>query len=227
MKNKKRVYKKRKLALLVIFFCVFLYLFYLVLGNMNTFYLNYSVRKARVIIDNVFSKAVSDDILNSLDDEKLFIITKNNNDEIETIDYNTFLVNRFLRDVSINIDNTLKKEQVNPDNIYFYIPIGAVFNTPILNDKGPRIPVKIKTVGSVLSGVKTNVKEYGINNVLIEMYISIEIEEKVILPVISKTIKVKNEIPISYKIIKGVVPNYYGGEISKNSSIYRSLLNND
>ena len=52
------------------------------------------------------------------------------------------------------------------------------------------------------------------------MFVSVEVTEKVILPVMTDTIKVKNEIPISYKIIKGKIPTYYGESLNKNSSIY-------
>ena len=64
------------------------------------------------------------------------------------------------------------------------------------------------------------IKEYGINNCLVEIYILLEVNVKVLLPIISDDIVIKNEIPISYKIINGQIPSYYGGNLSKNSNIY-------
>lgn len=52
------------------------------------------------------------------------------------------------------------------------------------------------------------------------MVVTIEVTEKVILPMITDNITIVNEIPVSYKIITGKIPTYYGGSLSKNSSLY-------
>lgn len=136
------------------------------------------------------------------------------------VDYDSYLVNAFLRDVTDNITRSLEKEESNPDKIAFYIPLGSIFQNPIFNNKGPQIPVRMEIIGSVLSNISTKVTEYGINNCLIEMYVHVEVKEKVILPVIAKTITITNDLPVSYKVIRGKVPSYYGNSINKDSSIY-------
>ena len=134
------------------------------------------------------------------------------------VDYDSYLVNLFLRDVSSNIKDALEREE--NAGVAFYVPFGSIFKSPVLNDLGPDIPVRMELIGSVSSNVVTNVKEYGINNSLIEMYVHVVVKERVILPVLSKTIVVTNDVPISYKIIKGTVPSYYGDVLKKESSIY-------
>ena len=78
----------------------------------------------------------------------------------------------------------------------------------------------MEVIGSVLTNVNTKVTEYGINNCLIEMTVHIEVREKIILPVIAKTITVTNDLPVSYKVIRGTVPSYFGTSLNKDSSIY-------
>ena len=77
----------------------------------------------------------------------------------------------------------------------------------------------MELVGSVLTGVNSKVIDYGINNSLIEIFVHIEVNEKVILPVTSKNITIVNDIPISYKIIKGKIPSYYSNS-GNSSSMY-------
>ena len=181
--------------------------------------MNYSKKEAKQIIEESIGNALTDDILESIKEKELFVVTKNSSDEIEMIDYNTYEVNLFLRNVTDNISETLKREEQNTEKIAFYIPLGSITQNPIFNSKGPKIPVRIEVIGSVLSSVKTKVTNYGINNCLIEMFVSVEVSEKVILPVMTDTITVTNEIPISYKIIKGKIPTYYGSGFSKDSNI--------
>ncbi len=220
LKKRRKVFTKGKVIFILLFLGLFFYLFYILSENIGYYYLSYSEREARKIIDTSMSEAVSDNILEDIKDKDLYSVMKNASGEIEMVDYDPYLVNVFLRDVTDNIVNALEEKEDDSQNISFYIPLGSALQNPIFNNRGPKIPVRMESIGSVLTNINTKVTEYGINNCLIEMYVHIEIREKVILPVISKTITVKNDLPVSHKIIKGTVPSYYGGSISKGSNIY-------
>lgn len=185
--------------------------------NVSYYYLNYSEKKAKDVIDVAMESGLSSESLNILKDRDLYKVTRNSSNEIIMIDYDSYLVNLFLRDVSNNISNALRDEE---GDVSFYVPLGSVFKNPIINGKGPKIPVRMELLGSVTTNIETKVTEYGINNSLIEMSICVVVKEKVVLPVISNTIKVENSYPISYKVITGKVPVYYGKGISKSSGIY-------
>lgn len=220
LKNKQKIVKRRMLIFLFLFLICFSYLFYKISENISYYYLNYSIREARKIIDVSLSSAITDEILTSIKDKELYTISKNKDGDIEMIDYDSYLVNLFLKEISDNIATTLKKEEQNTDKIAFYIPAGSITQNPLFNSKGPKIPVKMEAIGSVLSSIKTTVTEYGINNCLIEMSVEVEVTEKVILPIITDTVTITNQFPISYKIIQGKIPTYYGDRIDKASSIY-------
>ena len=108
----------------------------------------------------------------------------------------------------------------NKDYFVLMVPFGIASNKIYFSNLGPKIPVRIKTIGSILSNVDVKIKEYGINNCLIEMNLVIEIKQQIMLPLISKKIKIINDIPISYKVINGKIPEYYSGSLSKGSNIY-------
>lgn len=220
LKNNKKRYLRRRTIIIIAFLIISIYLFLAFSKNVSYYYLSYSEKEARKIIDLSIGNAITDDILEDIKDKDLYKISKNNQGEIEMVDYNSYLVNAFLRDVTDNIAEYLEMEEADPEKIAFYIPLGSIFQNPILNSKGPKIPVRMEVIGSVLTNVKVKVTEYGINNCLIEMYVHVEIKEKVILPVIAKTITITNDLPISYKIIRGTVPSYYGNSIDKDSNIY-------
>lgn len=209
LKNNKKIFFKRKIITFIMIIVIFINIYLWLSKNLNNYYLNYSENEASVIITNAISKAIDEDILKKIKDNDLYTIIKNKDDEIEMIDYDSYLVNVFLRNVTNNIIKYLKQEENKADNASFYIPMGSILQNPVLNGKGPKIPVKMELVGSVITGVKSNVKDYGINNSLIEIYVHVEVREKLILPVTAKEITIVNDLPISYKIIKGKIPNYY------------------
>lgn len=195
-------------------------MFYILSRNAGYYYLNYSIKEVRDIVNDAVAYGTNDDVLVTLKNKDLYHISKNSDDEIEIIDYDSYLVNVFLKDVTDNVSLYLDRYENNPSSASFYIPFGSFFRNPILNGKGPKIPVRMESIGSVTSNINVKITEYGINNCLIEMSIHIEVTEKIILPVMSDTIKIVNDYPVSYKVIRGKVPTYYGNSISKNSGLY-------
>lgn len=167
------------------------------------------------------------DVIKLVDEDELFEITKNNNGEIETIDFNTKIINKIMVEIAKNVRQRLKEVEQGrnlPEEMYdnmldpslkngiiYEVPMGVAFNNAFLSNMGPKIPVKIKYSGNVGLDVKTRVKQYGINSALIEVYVYIEVTQRTILPFQSKDVKLTSEIPVVIKVIKGSVPNYLAG----------------
>ena len=107
--------------------------------------------------------------------------------------------------------NKLKK------GIIYEIPLAYSYNNVFLSNISPKIPVKIHMIGNVNSNIRTKVTDYGINNALLEVYLDIEIELQVILPLLSSNIINKSSIPIAIKMINGDIPKYYSSNEKNNS----------
>ncbi|MEG0026246.1 MAG: sporulation protein YunB [Bacilli bacterium] len=191
--------------------------------------MNYVELEIKRLSTLVITKAVNKHVANDLDIEKLFIINKDNEGQIKTIDFNSTLVNKFLTTTTSNVQISLRqiengkidiiqlsdeinvkfKKKHHDQGIIFEVPMGIVWNNAFLSNLGPKIPVRLNIVGDITSNIKTKVTNYGINNALIEVFIIMKIDEQVILPFISKKISIKSDIPIALKLIQGTVPNYY------------------
>ena len=91
--------------------------------------------------------------------------------------------------------------------------MGVIFHNTVLNGVGPKIPISLKMIGNVTSGIKTDVKEYGINNSLITISVNIQVELMVLLPFSSDFVSVSNTVPIAIKLVQGKVPEFYGGNL--------------
>lgn len=160
----------------------------------------------------IISNNIYDDISSYLDTNELFIVEKDNNGNIEMIDYNTKVVNNILSIASKRVINNYDKFFINSNGIIKNIPIGVVTGNIFFSNLGPKIPVKIRLDGNVLTSIKTKVKEYGINSALIDIYVRIEVNFDIIVPFYSKKIKVYNDVPVSMKVVKGNVSSILGSE---------------
>ena len=158
-------------------------------------------------------------------------ITKNNKGEITLIRYNTKAINDTttkitellekdlqnltkanFKDIDLKL-NTITEdyyEKIN-DGIIFTISSGTATGNNLLANIGPKIPLKLKLVGEVETNLKSKVKEYGLNNAMIELYIECKATTIIQMPFLSKEITITNKIPLTMEIIQGNLPEYYMG----------------
>ena len=87
----------------------------------------------------------------------------------------------------------------------------------------PKIPIKLELIGNIICYIKTDIKNYGINDALITIYIDVVAEEKILLPFSSTTTKIETKIPIVMKLIEGDIPSYYMDGYLSNPSITRNV----
>ncbi len=197
--------------------------------KVNPVLLDYAQMEARKIASIIINDAVNQKITNDIDIEELFIITRDTNNEVKTIDFNPIVVNQILTETTILVQSNLryleqgKVDMLNLMNnalidynqdklkqgIIYEIPSGVIFGNSFLANIGPKIPVKFSLVGDIVGYINTNVTDYGINNALIEVNIVLELSEQVILPFVSEKITIDTTIPVALKLIQGSVPNYY------------------
>ena len=201
--------------------------------------MNYAELETKKLSSIVINRAVNKQLANGMNIDEMFNIIKNDNGEIATIDFNPAIVNKVLNTTTNVVLINLKAiEEGNIDfielpdilisndkdklknGIIYEIPLGTITNSGFLSNLGPKIPIKLNIIGSVESNVKTNIKEYGINNALVEIYIRISVTEQINVPFISKRVTVTSDIPVALKVIQGSVPKYYGGTLSKQSNIF-------
>ena len=144
-----------------------------------------------------------------------FMNTTNGSSDMLDISLNNKKVNELLFLVNDNLLKNINLLERN-DGLIFNVPIGVIYDIPVLVGIGPKIPFKLDIIASSDNTVYTNIRDYGINNSIIEVILKINLNVQILLPFTSKEVQIEKEIPIDTKIIEGKVPTYYGGIISNN-----------
>jgi len=102
----------------------------------------------------------------------------------------------------------LKKISENK-GIVASLPLGMVTNNVFLENIGPHIDVKYKTKSLVSSHIDKNVKNYGINHMLVTIDLTVTMELQIIIPFNKNNYKKQFQIPLVFEIIEGEVPSWY------------------
>ncbi len=218
LKKKKSIKNKLIIIFILIIISSFIFLYYISNKVMPTIMIT-SKNIVKETGMNIISENVSDKIISILDREELFKIERDNNGNIESIDYNTKVVNEILKEVSnISYDN-FKKYEKEKDGIITYVPLLSGSKNIFLSNLGPKVPIKLILDGNVITSLQTEVKEYGYNSALIEISIRIEANTEVILPFRTRNQKIVNIVPVSIKIVEGdVSPLINTNNLLKNSN---------
>lgn len=246
LKSRKKIKTSTKISTIII-----------LLITITLLFINYCGKKVfpvimkQALIDSkkmailMIKNSLNDEVLNILDD-KMYNVIQDKNGQIQTIDFNPIIVNKFLSKTTSVVSENLKKLETGKiEDISFIdkdkydiqklkngviseIPMGIISNNVLLSNLGPKVPVKINLVGNVVSNIETNVSNYGINSALIQVYATVEVTEEVIIPFQSETIKIVNKIPVAMKVINGSIPEYYSsGKLSGSSNILSVPIEND
>jgi len=214
--------------LIIIFIIAILVIFDLNIlsNNIMPRLMNYACQESYKIGTLIINDAVSKKVVEELNIDDLFLITYDKKGEIVSIDFNTIIVNKVLTQATHQVELSLKYLETDkldlidlPKNItitdnkheglLIMIPSGIAFKNVLLANLGPKIPVKLEMIGSAISGIETHVTNYGINNALIELYLTIEVNLNVIMPFVSNKETIKTSVPLALKMLKGHVPEYY------------------
>lgn len=200
-------------------------------------FLKIAKSESKKIATLIINDAVGKQLVTDLTVDNLFNITKDNNGNITSIDFNSITVNKvltlttstaimnlkYIEEGKIDLLNLPDSVIVSYDKndlkkgIIYNIPTGIVFGNTILANIGPKIPVKFSLIGSVTSNINTKITNYGINNALIEVYVEISVELEVILPLMTDNVEIKSSIPVAIKLIQGNIPQYYANALNNPS----------
>lgn len=215
--------------------CVIL-IFIWIQHTVNPILLRYGESEIQKISKAIMNASVNQQVTENLDVDELFIISKNNDGEINTIDFDPVIVNRVLSMITANVQTNLKlledgkidemdvgdvlsnyDQEKLREGVVYQIPSGVVFGNSLLANLGPKMPVRLNLYGDISSEIQTTITNYGINNAMLEASVVMTLEERVILPFVSKQIKIESRIPIAMKLIRGNIPEYYFNGIDNNS----------
>ena len=189
---------------------------------------DYVTEEVNKISKILIRKILNDDFLKDLELDDLFTINKNNSNEIELIEFDTLKVNNIIGKINDQILYYFNEfDRGNPQFINDYsnifenyktefgrglfieVPLGVIFSNQFIIGVGPRIPIRLILSGQIESNIVTSIKQYGINNVLLEINVDVQAIEKIIFPFSSKSVNVNLKIPLVIELISGKIPENY------------------
>lgn len=187
--------------------------------TMESYLISRVKKENKLLLKDAFSYLVREDV--SID--SLLKVNKNSKDEIVDVAFDIKGATKILSLITGYINSNLESE-----NFFGYrldVPIGIVSGNPILMNLGPRFPIKVEIEDVAVGNVRTKIREFGINNALLEIYIEVSIDFQTIYPFATIEDKSSYEALIASSVIEGAVPDIFSGAINSKSEAINLPLN--
>jgi sporulation protein YunB len=89
------------------------------------------------------------------------------------------------------------------------IPLGQATGVYLLGNRGPVLKIPVKPMGTVDIGVEDSFQQAGINQVKHTIYMDIQTDIQIVLPLVAHKERVSLKLPVADSIIVGKVPEVY------------------
>ena len=137
--------------------------------------------------------------------DKLFEIEKDEQGNIKMIRSNIFTINQITSDIAIKIQK--KIDERGSDNIN--IASGSFTGIKVLSGLGPKVRIKISTIGNVETDLRSEFKSQGINQTLHRVYLQVDSKVSVLTPFSNIDTQISNQVLLAENVIVGNIPDTF------------------
>jgi len=165
-----------------------------------------AVTRASNAVNRIVIEAVDEAIQNgSISYEQLISFEKDGNGAITAVHSNMAACNRLQAEI---LDIILERiSQVSARELS--IPIGTLSGFSLLAGRGPRITVRMESIGSSSARFKNEFYSAGINQTNHRIILYIDVSISILLPGFTTATKVSNAVTVAETVIVGGVPETY------------------
>ena len=157
-------------------------------------------------VNRIIFEAVNEAIQNGdISYERLISLEKDSEGKITAVHSNMAAYNRLQAQI---LDIILAKiDQVSARELS--IPIGTLTGSALLAGRGPRIRVRMESVGSSTARFNNQFESAGINQTKHQIILEVEVSVAILLPGFTTATKVSTAVTVAETVIVGAVPDTY------------------
>jgi len=198
---------KAFLIALIIFLVLTIQMLVLLEKRLEPTLLILASQKAEQLAKDAITDAVTKRISQQgVDFNEIVMIEKDNEGRIQSYQFNFREYSRIVGETTARVQNKLLEFEHN--KVDRTIPLGLATGNSFLANMGPELPITFVPIGSVKTRLETDLKEAGINMVLVTVYIFVEVDLRIVIPFATDEKTVTTRIPITHSLIIGDVPQY-------------------
>ncbi len=159
---------------------------------------------ASIYATNLMNEAVEHE-LEQVQNANLVLIEQNEKTNITSVTLDMMRINQIKTGITERILRELSSEETE----VVEVPLGTLMGSEIFSGRGPLVPITLSPMGLAHIQMESGLRQAGINQVLHEVILHVEVEVSAILPGFSADAAASSDYLISQTVIVGNVPERY------------------
>ncbi len=177
-----------------------------VLLHLRPLLVNLATARCSNTVHRIVVAAVNDAVENGwMEYGKLVRFDKDSDGHVTALQSNMAEFNRLQTAVADDVLDRLAQASVSD----LTVPLGTLTGSPLLAGRGPRLTVKMETLGTATASFRDRFTSAGINQTKHQILLDVEVYVSILLPGITTHTTVSNEITVAETVIVGGVPQTY------------------
>ncbi len=156
-------------------------------------------------IATIISNEEATNVMKEHSYDELFTIEKDNQGNITMIKSNIIPINEIISDVAVKIQNEIDNR--GRENIE--IALGSFTGFKMLAGRGPGVKIRISSIGSVETDLKSEFSSQGINQTLHRVYLQVKCKVNILTPFDNIEREITNQVLLVENVIVGNIPSTY------------------
>ena len=194
---------KRFIPILMVFIIAITFC-YLVWKSINPIFRTLCEDEAKAIATKITNEE-STKVMEKHSYDELFKISRGEDGEIQMISANVISIDQITSDIAINVQKSLDSYESGEVKL----PLGMISGIKFFAGSGPNIKIKLATVGSVITDVRSEFTAQGVNQTLHRVYLQIDCTVNVLTPFDITKENISNQVLLLENVILGNVPSTY------------------
>ena len=177
-----------------------------VLLHLRPLLVNLATARCSNTVHRIVVAAVNDAVENGwMEYGKLVRFDKDSEGHVTALQNNMAEFNRLQTAVADDVLERLAQVSVSE----LTVPLGTLTGSPLLAGRGPKLTVKMETLGTATAAFRDKFTAAGINQTKHQILLDVDVHVSILLPGITTYTKVSNEISVAETVIVGSVPQTY------------------
>ena len=162
------------------------------------------INKAKSIA-TIISNDQATKVMSNYDYDDLVTIHKDENNNVTMVESNIIVINEIISDIPIKIQEDLNKIESQD----LYIRLGSFTGRKILSGRGPKVPIRISSIGDIETDFKSQFTSAGINQTLHRVFLQVKCRVSILTPFNTIEDEIINQVILAENIIVGNIPDTY------------------
>lgn len=202
--SRKKVKLPKKYVNIITIIVVALLTVFFLIKTITPVFNNLCQSEAKATATKIVNDTI-DDVMENYTYTDLVVINKDNDGKINSIHADTATLNKIVSNIATNIQKNIDSQE----NRDIYIRLGTFTGITLLSGRGPKVPIRISSIGNIDTNIKSEFESAGINQTIHRITLETKCEIQILTPFNTIVSSVEDKVILAENIVIGEIPESY------------------